>query len=523
MSKDRFYTGIEWLPQNRWFHRTANAVYVDLDKIAHCIIIAPTAGGKGATIEIPNRLLPGLRHVNIVGVDPAGQNAIVTRRWRSKFSDFQPLNPLNVHGLGDVGCNPLLSVKNFQDAMRVGEAMQEVKATTHEPFWPEASQGLIGGVVLAVVKDCKGKRTPTLEMVREILTCDLEGFAAHMDQCGDFQLKSLLNQYQKSNRTIDSIKINAHNATKWSLDEDITKSLSVDKGIDWTQLKDGARPQTIELILPAQSLDTFAPWLRLMMVSAFNALYQSGGGGGRKTVFMLSEFYALGRIGPVFLNAMTQIRKFDGRFCPIVLQNVDQVAELFGQHGSATIFGNSGAVLAFAPAPTDNATAEFLSKAAGNQWLPNYSYSDDPHGGPPRGTVGMREERLWPPEAIRSLPEFCGLLFMDGARPTPVWLPRYFKPDEFPELQGRYDADPYHPASPAASRSFVGQVGKVTGIAVASAAVIGGGVLLSQAAGHGQIWHPHGSPAPVVRADPPKANPPARVQSHPVKPQHARR
>lgn len=443
--KDEFSIGRRWDPETG---RVGKPVTVDLDEIAHCIIMAPTSGGKGATVEIPNRLLPGLRNVNIVGVDPAGQNSPVTRRWRSAFSDYHPLNPLNVHDLGDVGCNPMLSVKNFQDAMRVGEAMLEVKPTAHEPFWPEAAQGLIGGVVLAVARDCEGKRTPTLEMVREILTGDLEGFAAHMDQDGDFQLQSLLGQYQKSNRTLDSIKVNANNATKWLLDEDITKSLSVDKGIDWTQLKCGQRPQTIELILPAQSLVTFAPWLRLMLVSAFNSLYRSGGG-GRKTVFMLSEFYALGKIGPVFTNAMTQIRKFGGRFCPIVLQNIDQLAELNGPHGSATILGNSGAVLALAPAPTDNATAEFLSRAAGSHWVPEPSVSEDPHNGGCRINFGMREQRRWSPEQIRSLPKYHGLVFMGGPQPQPVWLPRYFVPKEFPELQGRYDADPYHSAAPA--------------------------------------------------------------------------
>ena len=75
--KDEFYFGRKWFPQNR-LRQYGKPVYVDLDDIAHGIIMAPTSGGKGATIEIPNRLLNGLRNVNIVGVDPAGQNASVT-------------------------------------------------------------------------------------------------------------------------------------------------------------------------------------------------------------------------------------------------------------------------------------------------------------------------------------------------------------------------------------------------------------------------------------------------------------
>ena len=215
---------------------------------------------------------------------------------------------------------------------------------------------------------------------------------------------------------------------------------------------------------------------------------------------------------------MTQIRKFGGRIIPIVLQNIDQLTELLGPHGAATVLGNSGALLALAPSPVDNATAEFLSRAAGSHWVPEPSVSDDPQGGG-RINWGMREQRLWSPEQIRSLPPFHGLVFMGGASPQPVWLPRYFVPNEFPELQGLYDPDPYHPASPASPT--LRRVAKLTGITAAAAAVIGGGVWLSQAAGRGQIWHPNGTP--VVKADdPPKAHPPAHVPPR-KPPQPARR
>jgi hypothetical protein len=420
--------------------------------------------------------------------------------------------------------------------MRIGEAMLEVKPGTHEPFFPEAAQRLIGGTVLAVAKDCLARHdVPTLEQVVDILTGDLEGFASAMAQSGDFQLKSLLYQYQKSNRTIDSIKLNTHNATTWSLDADITKSMSVPKGIDWTQLKYGARPQTIELILAAEALVTFAPWLRLMLVSAFNTLYQLGGGDIRKTVFMLSEFYALGRIGPSFTNAMTQIRKFGGRIFPIVLQNITQLKEVYGSDAAATIIGNTGALLALRPAPMDDETVGFLSRNAGTHWVPEPSLSDDPETGICKTSWNLREQPIWPPGKISSLPDYHGLLYtkpqgQDAVRVQPVWLPRYFKPDEFPELQGRYDADPYHP-SPASAPAAASTRRKLIamGAAASAAAIAGGGVWLN-AAGHNQTWRTPPDAAlprngtmsryvvtddkPVVRVDPPKANPPAHVSPH---------
>jgi len=56
------------------------------------------------------------------------------------------------------------------------------------------------------------------------------------------------------------------------------------------------------------------------------------------------------------------------------------------------------------------------------------------------------------------------------------------------------------------------QVGKVTGVAALLVAlVIAGGAWLSNAAGHGGVWRPHGSP---VVDHPAKANPPAHVSPH---------
>jgi hypothetical protein len=75
-------------------------------------LLGTTGCGKGATIEIPNLLMDGLKHVNVISVDSAGQNAPVTYRWRSTFSDAEFLNPHLLHDLPDTGCNPCLSVES---------------------------------------------------------------------------------------------------------------------------------------------------------------------------------------------------------------------------------------------------------------------------------------------------------------------------------------------------------------------------------------------------------------------------
>src|ERR1700730_5285500 len=180
---------------------------------------------------------------------------------------------------------------------------------------------------------------------------------------------------------------------------------------------------------------------------------------------MLSEFAHYGRVQP-FVTALGAGRKFGVRLAPIVLQDSGQLAALYGKDNATTIIGNCGCLLAFAPAPCDNATAKFLSEAAGTHWVEHISASDDPHGGPARITISEREEPRWPPSKICRLPQFHALLFRSGMEVQPVYCPPYFGKlgrRYLPELQGRYDDDPYHPSPAPAS----GLGWKVTGVAAA--------------------------------------------------------
>ena len=504
--KDKIYLGLAWDPITG---RTGDAVYFDLDEIAHMTLCGPTGCGKGQ-IEIPNVCGDGLRNCNIINVDPTRQNKSVAGRYRSTFSDSYEFNPFGVGGGKDVGCNPCLSVHDADGAMRLAEAVEEVQPqAAHDPFWSGCSQGLIAGGIWGIVRTAEARsETPTLTKVYEVLTTGLEEFAAFMAQNGDYALRVLLKQYQEKNRTIDGIKMHSHNALKWLLSEPVRKSLSVKKGegIDWTRLKNGPRPVTVDVTMPIDKIVTHAPVLKVIVADELNTLYRIGDVRGRKTVFMLSEFASYGRVGSI-LTALGAGRKFGIRLCPMVVQDSGQLESIYGKAAMTTILGNSGCLLAFAPSPTDTETARWLSEAGGTHWVPTISASDD-HDGTARVTVNEREEKVWPPDKIRRLPQFHALVFRHGMEPQPVYCAPYFRGELDRFIGGRYDADPYHPAG-AAPSSKPRQVGKVTRAAAVAAAIAAGGVLLSHVSGHGGI-----SPAraPVVeRVDPPQANPPGHA------------
>ena len=481
---DWVYQGCEWNPGAD--AAPGRMVTYDLDAVAHGTIMAQTGAGKGAGVEIPNLCMNGLRRVNVISQDPTGQNAKISWRWRSKFSDVEFLNPHGLHDLPDSGCNPMLSIESMEDAIAVGEAFEEVDHAAREKFFSESTQKLIGGVFLGVVRGARAnKETPKVETAIKILMTDIEGFASAMALSGDYELEGLLSRYApkdgvQTNRTIEAIKQTAHNAAAWALSASMRKSLSVDKGIDWTRLKHGKRPMTVYLILAASKLgpSTGAPWLKLMNISALNTLYRLGGGGPRKTLFMMSEFAAIGRLNAV-ITGLTQARKYQVRFL-LVLQDTGQLESIYGKAAASTVIGNTGALLAFAPAPADNPTAEFLSLTGGTHWAVEPSISDDPQGGPARINYGLRERRIWSPDMVKSLPEYHALAWQNGsAQPQPVVCPPYFTGELDHWIRGRYDADPYHPSSSASPASRPGR--RMVAASLAAAAVIGGGVWLAQA------------------------------------------
>jgi hypothetical protein len=279
---------------------------------------------------------------------------------------------------------------------------------------------------------------------------DYTAAAKRMVATGDFQLASCGARFTVDNRTNQGVVATAVASCRWLRSDAMRRSLSVAKGIDWARLK-GLRPLTVYAVLDADKLETVGPgWLRLVTVCALNTLYRLGKQKGLTTLFMLSEMAQLGHLKPV-LSALGRGRKYGVRLGPMVWQDMGRISRVYGEHGATTIIGDSGCVFAFAPGPVDNETAGFLSKAAGFYAVRSLSAVDDPQGGGTRVTLSEAMQPLWSPEAIRSIPQFHGLVWQAGdAKPRPVYCPPYWDKVLNPDLQGRYDADPYH--APAAAK-----------------------------------------------------------------------
>lgn len=453
----------------------------------HLTLFGPTGSGKGVSIEIPNLLM--LKGLSVISIDPKGQNAAVTARWRRRVSKVLMLNPLDLLGLGSAGFNPLVALMRapanrfFEYAAAIAEALIKIDGDT-QPHFPQSARGLVQALIMwEVTLARRERRVPSLLNVRRMLTeaelidpqtkrpiAGLRFHAAQMVAFGGPQIASLAGRFIETSRELASIIGTADTQTRWLLSDAMAADLEKD-GVDFATFKD--RATTCFVILPAELLETHAGsvWLRLIITCAFHSLYRRAGSGGLRTVFMLSEFAQLGKLDSV-TSALAQGRGYGVQLAPIVLQDINQLRTIYGRDAANTFLGMSGATFAFAP--NDGETAEWMSKRSGEIVELGMSASDDPHG-PVRKTYQQRRRRIFPPDDLFNIPEFHGLVWFAGqSRAQPVYAPPYWK---IPALAGRYDPDPYHAGS--SGGAFRGS--RLTRVALLAATLLMAGMALPDA------------------------------------------
>lgn len=450
------WLGERWNPKNRDKQTPLYGEPVLYAGERHLTMFGPNGSGKGATIEIPNLLHLG-NDVSILSIDPKGQNAAVTAAWRRRVSDVRVLNPFGLHlglypDLASVGFNPLATLdpdsdRFFDRARALSEALIRVEGDS-QPFFPQSAQGLLTGLMMwEVIQARQAGVAPSLAHVRDLLMGtdaaampddDLTGLqitAAQMMDSDHSSIAGLGRMFARDSKEIASVVSTAIAQTHWLESVPIRRDLEKD-GVRFAQLKE--KPTTVYVILPAQDLDDFSVWLRLVITTALGELYGQSGQGLR-TLFMLSELAALGKLKPI-TTALGQARGYGIQLFP-VLQDINQLRGIYGKDFSHTFLGMSGATLAFTP--NDFETAEWMSRRSTEHYVAGPSFSDDPRGvGGARESWALQLRRLYPADSLFDLPEFHALTWFAGqGKPIPVRTRRYW---ELPFCKGRYRPDPFH-------------------------------------------------------------------------------
>lgn len=400
LRRDAIYLGREPLPGWRGGDK------VTYGGPLHHILVGPNGVGKGMRVLAPNLLT--MEDKSIVVLDPKGQLAAMTASFRQQVSDVKIIDPFGVlkeltskypaefaplidAGLVEsAGFNPLASLDPhsstfYDNAAVISDAM--IKIQGKEPHWTESAQGLATGLIMW--ERLKAGKKASLENVRFMLTeanrfkdflgldgklhkrkvAGLSVTADKMVKEGGFAIASLAARFatERTNNEMEGVRSTADTQTRWLLSQPVSADLKKN-GVDFSLLKTGQRPMTVYIVLPSDRLEDHSIWLRLVVSDALRACMTAG---GRRVLFMLDEFAALGHLS-IIQKLFSVTRDYRVQLMP-VLQGLEQLSKLYPDRWN-TMLGSAGVVQSFRA--TDKVTAEWFSKRSPPRTVTALGYNE---------------------------------------------------------------------------------------------------------------------------------------------------
>ena len=337
----------------------------------HLLTIAPTRSGKGVSAIIPNLLT---YKGSVIVIDPKGENVLKTilarHRMQQKIHVVDPWGIATEQFKGRVpaACfNPLDWLRPDDpdigdNALILADALVVKTPGSKEPFWDEEAKALLMGLILHVATSPAEQRQRHLGRVRDLLLLTKSQF----DNLLTDMLRSphpvvvgtAARTAGKDEKLLSSVMASAQAHTHFLDSPRIRASLSR-SDFRFEDLKSEAA--TVYLVLPADRLDAFGRWLRLLIQQAITVNARNISVAPQKPIlFMLDEMSALGRLTMVE-QAYGLMAGFGMQMWGIV-QDASQLKRLY-QDGWETFISNSGCITYYGS--RDVMTAEYFSKIAG--------------------------------------------------------------------------------------------------------------------------------------------------------------
>lgn len=347
---------------------------VGLKTERHLLTVAGSRSGKGAALIIPNLLRwPD----NALVIDPKGENAEVTAEIREKLfgQSVHVLDPFGCSNVPDrlrASFNPFDALDPAAPTIRedikiIAESLV-IRHKAEDSLWDDGTVAVLSGFIAHILTQAPPDRRNLLGLrhlfqltgdARQALFADM----ADNPACGGLACSAGsigLNASRKNAEFIDS----AARSTDW-LDSPAMQDTFSRSTFDLADLKTGKT--TIYLVLPPAYIGEHGRFLRLFVKLAINAM--SKGQGGAQCLFLLDEFFALGRLDEV-AKAAGLLPSYGVHLWPF-LQDLGQLVSLYGKEGAETFFGNADAHIFFGN--TDPYTLGHISDRLGTITLDEVS------------------------------------------------------------------------------------------------------------------------------------------------------
>ena len=265
------------------------------------VCIAGSRSGKGTSLIIPNLLR--WPHSTLV-VDPKGENASATWQAREAVGPVHVLDPFRIAEVPDrlrASCNLLdgisaASLTAREDIRMIADGL--VKRTNdRDAVWDDGAVTVIAGMIAHVITS--NTDTPSLPQMRSLLRLPPDkqeelftAMAAGPDAFGGLACAAAAIGLDGTKSAGEFISGAARN-TDW-LDSPAMVSVLSRSTFKLSELKTGCA--SVSLVLPPQYLEEHGRFLRLFVLAALNEITRHGLN-SRPVLFLLDEFFALGRLG----------------------------------------------------------------------------------------------------------------------------------------------------------------------------------------------------------------------------------
>jgi type IV secretion system protein VirD4 len=364
------------------------------------------------------------------------------------------LDPFAVAG-GKAAYNPLDLIDparpDAYDTARLLASMLVVpEPGHHEPFWEEEAASLLAGIVLYVAFHA-APEDRHLGAVRHLLTLGATDFSHlldHMvntDACHGLIRRAAHRVRQKEERLLSGVLASTNRHTEFLDSPQLLATLKTST----FRLEDLKQWRlSVYLILPPHHLRTHGRWLRLLTAAALRVLTLTPGRPAHRTLFLLDEFAALGRMHSVE-EAITYARGY-GVSIWMLTQDLAQLRDLYPRSWE-TLLANVKVLQAFGTA--DDFTADHLSRLTGqatvrtqgrhrtrgttsaSTWWSSHSQNATAE----QAGEAARRRRL--ADEVRRLPVGRQLLFVSGREPL---LTRRIDYRQIQPFTRRADRNPMH-------------------------------------------------------------------------------
>lgn len=344
---------------------------IGLETERHAIAVAGAGTGKGAALIIPNLLR---WQASALCIDPKGENAERTYQAREAMGQtvgvLDPFHAAEIPARLRVSVNVLSGIDPASrtargDVETIADGLVKRSDPKHAE-WDDGAASVLAGVIAYVLADPPPEGA-SLPLIRRMLLQgkdDLYADAQRMlacDACGGLAKAAgatIMSALEADKGMEKDFLGGARRHSAWLDDPAIADVLGAST-FNLSSLKNGAG--SLYLVLPPHYIDSKAAFLRLFVRSALNTMAAGGSGKGGRCLFLLDEFYALGRLD-IVAKAAGLMRSYGVSLFPF-LQDLGQLQELYGVKGAETFFGNADAHIFFGN--SDTVTLQYVSDRIG--------------------------------------------------------------------------------------------------------------------------------------------------------------